>query len=556
MMNKEKNGFDVSDSEEVELIVHEIALMKALIKERKHPLDLLRELISNSAAREVSSQNISIKYYVHPDYGNVFEVKDDGCGMDFTNDVKNPGRLDKFFGLGLSLVVGLEGDEFAWKGLGSKLSFQSKRVEIETWTGEGKVLKAEINEPWDTIGRNLKPRPKITRWDPSNKDIKGTTIKVYGHPPHWKDKEFSFEQIRDYLYHRTFVGYTRERDNPPKIELAAFKRSEMLEIGFPELKKLPQETTGDTVIIDPISIQKNIPGTNQGIKIILKGLYTWNEKEYGLGDIHLNNGLIVSVKGIPYFSWNLRELGSGQLGVANPGNGKCCIIAECDQIQEDMNISRSDLVDSAISELFRSTVKETIQKLESESIYLAFRRYQREQTQSKIAKEISKHQKDLESEDQEWVYFREKETSEAIRLIREPQNETETLAILWKLEALGGLPFNNFETLAYFGRGPDLIVHFQEDERSAPERYTVFEIERLFWSYKSHGHTPPLHPTVICWDIGSNPKVRLEHTEKKYKYSVRLGDKSVRVYVLKNLEGIFTGNYKIPNIKMAGSQES
>jgi len=554
MMNKEKKEFDVSDSEIIDLIVHEISLMKALIKERKHPLDLLRELISNSAAREVNSQNISIRYYVHPDYGNMFEVKDDGCGMDFTNNLKNPGRLDKFFGLGLSSVVGLKGDEFAWKGLGSKLSFQSKRVEIETWTGEGKILKAEINEPWDTIERGLRPRPKITRWDPSNKDVKGTTIKVYGHPPHWKDKEFSFETIKDYLYHRTFVGYTRKRENVPKIELAVFKRSEILEVGFPELKKLPHEVAKDTVVISPISVQKNIPGTNQGIKIIVKGLYTWNEKEYGLGDIHLNNGLIVSVNGIPYFSWNLKELGSGQLGIANPGNGKCCIIIECDQIQDDMNISRSDLVDSALSELFRSAVKEAIQKLESNPVYLTFRAYQREQKQIEIAKQISKHQKNLESEDQEWVYFREKETSEAIRLIREPQNETETLAILWKLEALGGLPFNKFETLAYFGQGPDLIVHFQEDERSTSERYTLFEIEYIFWNYKSHGHTPASHPTVICWDIGSKPKVRLEPTEKRYKYWVRLENKPVRVYVLKNLGEIFTGNYKIPNVEVAGSQ--
>jgi len=80
-----------------------------------------------------------------------------------------------------------------------------------------------------------------------------------------------------------------------------------------------------------------------------------------------------------------------------------------------MNISRSDLVDSAISELFRSAVKEIIQDLESEPVYSAFRRYQREQKQLKIAKDICKHQQNLESEDQEWVYFRETETSEALK---------------------------------------------------------------------------------------------------------------------------------------------
>jgi hypothetical protein len=210
-----------------------------------------------------------------------------------------------------------------------------------------------------------------------------------------------------------------------------------------------------------------------------------------------------------------------------------------------MNISRTSLVDSAISDIFRSSVKEIIQNLENDPIHLTFRKHPREQKQLKIAQEVSKHQKILESEEQEWVYFRGKEDRSPIRLIRVPRNEAETLAVLWKLEILNALPFKQFETLAYFGQGPDLIVHFTEDERSVSERYTVFEVEHIFWNYKSHGHTSGLHPTVICWDIGSKPKVRLEPTEKRYKYWVRLGNQLVRVYVLKNIEGIFTGNYKI-----------
>jgi len=46
----------------------------------------------------------------------------------------------------------------------------------------------------------------------------------------------------------------------------------------------------------------------------------------------------------------------------------------------------------------------------------------------------------------------------------------------------------------------------------------------------------------------------MEPTERRYKYWVRLGNKSVRIYVLKNLEGIFTGNYKIPDTEASGSQ--
>jgi len=44
--------------------------------------------------------------------------------MDYTGDVKNPGRLDKFLNLGLSTIVGLKSDEFSFKGMGSKLAYQ------------------------------------------------------------------------------------------------------------------------------------------------------------------------------------------------------------------------------------------------------------------------------------------------------------------------------------------------------------------------------------------------------------------------------------------------
>jgi sensor histidine kinase regulating citrate/malate metabolism len=75
-----------SKGKEVDLIINELSLMKQLIKERADPLDLLRELISNSGAREVGATEIKIKYTVDEE-GHIFEVADNGCGMDFTNGI-------------------------------------------------------------------------------------------------------------------------------------------------------------------------------------------------------------------------------------------------------------------------------------------------------------------------------------------------------------------------------------------------------------------------------------------------------------------------------------
>ena len=271
--------FFVAKTEEVDPFFHEVALMKQLILERTHPLELLRELLSNSGAREVGARNIHITYYVHPEYGHVFEVRDDGCGMNFTNDPRLPGRLDRFLGLGLSAIAGLKADEFAWKGLGSKLAYHSRRVEIETYNGK-KAYSVIVNEPWKTIEDGKKPRPSVSEISPTPGQPTGTVIRVFGHPPH-RQESFTFEQIRDYLTHRTFVGFTREREAPPRITLTVHTRTEEIPFGFPEFKNLPEEAPEGTVIVEPFVVTRNLPGTNRNVQVLLKGFYTWDEHRFG-----------------------------------------------------------------------------------------------------------------------------------------------------------------------------------------------------------------------------------------------------------------------------------
>lgn len=529
--------FEVSKGKEVDLIFHEISLMKQLIREHPHPLDLLRELISNSGAKEVGASEIKIRYSVHEDYGHVFEVKDNGCGMNFTGSNRFAGRLDKFLSLGLSAIVGEKSDEFSWKGLGSKLSFQSRRVEIETYDGRDETYRVEINEPWDTIERKLKPKPKIFPSKPTTGQKTGTTIRVYGYPPHRRESPFTVEEITDYLCHRTFVGFTRKRENPPKIILSIFGQTHVIDFGFPEVKNYLAISSEGTVVVKEKRIDKTLSGTSKSIAVSIKGFYTLDEKIFGLKGIHNNAGLILSVKGIPYFRLPLREYGSRQL-IINPGEEKCCLIVECDQIQEEMNISRSGLIDSAMTELFKSCVRDLVSQIENSPDHLKFRKVPEGRKQIKTARELEENKRDLESPNQNWVILNIEEQKKSIILSREPANETDVLTILWKLEAFNALPFKKFQTLANFKKGPDLIAHFQEDERGNPERYSTIEIENKFYNYKSHGHIAQQYPKVICWDLGPSPKVRIEPTNKKYKFVVRQNDYLVQIYTIRRMDNI------------------
>ena len=348
------------------------------------------------------------------------------------------------------------------------------------------------------------------------------------------------QEIYDYLVHRTFLGFTKKRSHPPKIILKVQTRSEEIHFGFPEIKDLPDESPEGTVFIDPpVIISKNMPSKNENVILTLKGFYTWDETKYGLADVHLNNGLILSVKGIPYFRLDMREYGSGQLAVANPGISKCCLILECDSVQSEMNIARNNLVPSERTELFKKAVMEAIQQVEISQRHRDFRLIPKKRKDIKNAKKLEGRKLDLENTNQKWVFWQPRDDANPIRLMREPENETDTLAILWKLEALNALPFAHFESLAYSGEGADLIVNLQEDDSSNVERFVTCEAEYRFFNYKQHGHLISQFPTVICWEVNSQPKLPVKQTPKTYKYVVALEETTLRIYALSRIPNLF-----------------
>jgi len=239
---------------------------------------------------------------------------------------------------------------------GSKLSYQSQTVHIETFAAnEKEVNKVEINDPWGSINRNVIPKPRIFRFPPEPGQHTGTKVVVTGHPPHRKESPFTMEEIENYLVHRTFIGFTIERETKPRILLTVMGQEKELPFGFPELKyKGPAEAT---VWVDQREQVKSSSGTNRSLIAHMKGFYTWDAEKFGLSEHSYNTGLILSVKGIPYFSLGMEEFGSQSLRTANPGEKKCCLVVQCDQIQEEMNIARSGLVDSELTDMLKTLLR-------------------------------------------------------------------------------------------------------------------------------------------------------------------------------------------------------
>jgi len=526
-------------SKEVDVLREDVGLFKNLIAERKQPLDLVRELLSNAAANEVAASRIEISYTKDRE-GHIFEIRDDGCGMNFTGSQATPGRLDRFLGLGLSAIAGRKSDEFSWKGLGSKLAYQSRRVEIETrFKDHEELYEVRVNEPWDTLDRGLIPKPRITEHEGST-EPHHTKIKVFGHPPHRLEEPFSLDEIRTFLLHRTFAGFTRDRANPPKIILSVMGNVVELPFGFPEFRGV-EWPEGVRLDEDKQTLYVNLlPASPKKMRVCLKGFLTWDAEGHGLSKDSLNTGLIFSCKGIPYFALDMKDCGARAITQARPGETKTCLVAECDALNTAMNISRSDLVDCQETLTFKAVLGELFEKLETSQEYLKFRQIPQVEKQEAIGEALADEKRSIQADDQGWVVL-ERDGTAPIVLMREPKNETEVAALMWKLEALGALPFHHFQSLAYPGasKGPDLFVNFQEEKTSEPTTCCNFELERFFYNYKTHGHTPPQYPKVICWDApSSGRKVRLNKTAKKHKFTVTMDECQVHVFVLRLIDGI------------------
>ena len=191
----------------------------------------------------------------------------------------------------------------------------------------------------------------------------------------------------------------------------------------------------------------------------------------------------------------MENYGVTTIRTARPGENKCCLVVECDSIQDELNIGRNVLVDSEKTLRFREVVAEIFQRIESSDAYLRFRRRPETKKVEQQSDILEMEKRRIAETDQNWVVY-EKGGSELVKLLREPQNEHEVNAVIWKLEALNALPFERFETLAYIGaaKGPDILADFQEEKGSEPQLGAVIEVENNFYNYKSHGHSPTQYP--------------------------------------------------------------
>jgi len=520
-----------------------IAIIKQVVQNRAHPLDIIREALSNSCAKEVKASYFKIIIFYDGTYGWSFIFEDDGIGMNYTGE-KEPekqGRLDRFLNLAYSGVAGIQADEFGFKGLGSKLMYLCKKLEIETKTSDGEAYKVEVH---DAIGKLLKkekpemPKPLIYKVPSEALNFPhGTIIRVYGYDGGIKYPEYEdAEKLKKYLFFRTLVGYTkteRLRNGFPKIiiKTPAIPDGEELKIGFPWIKKEGNHVEGQKigVIYPPIEVKKEDKKGNK-VKMVLKGGYALKTSEFGMSDYGTLDskgvGITYAWKGIPYFNLDFNRYKPQGFELYYKF---CRFVVECDDVETD--IARSRIVSDGVKEpLFTAGLREVFRKIMETSDYKEWVKYRRALKKKELAETLNHRKEQLMKRDR-WIFYNRE------LLHKEPENEQDVRALLWKLEALKALPFYYFKTLEHTAqKGIDVIAEYQEKEHSEKKLFQAIEVEFILEHYHDHDHVPEQTSLIIAWD--SKKKERLTKVEGEYRYVWEYSGVNLNVLLLKYIPGI------------------
>jgi len=531
--------------EQIRPKIHDLSIIKQILESRSHSLDVVREAMSNMCAPEVGASEVRIQFYVHPEYGGTFIFKDDGCGMDYTGDIDHPGRLDKFLNLGYSGAAGVSADKYGWKGLGSKLMLNCRRLETLTWDGNYNdvVYKVEVESPRSKLLQEVPEWPNfyLTRRKPEQVDRKGTTITMYG--VEGGMLAYQFDDFKRYLYWNTILGITRQEHGLPSIFLKVGIQEEKLPLGYKWILQRGSDETNrwrTVLLIPPIQTSEKT-ATGEDVSVVLKGGFTLDTANAfapgeGLSPQRGNTGLRLSVLGIPYFRLDFYRLRGERFQMLE---SLCSFVVECDKLNTRLNIDRSGYNrDDPVVKAFEKAVTKAFDQLALSEDYKAFnekRRHEDEVTKSRF---LNERKTALGKPAQEYVCLGDPTSGGRRLLHRVPENEQDTLALFWKLEGANALPFAHFISLEHTNKGGiDVIADYQLDEDGQLRIAEAIEFEHTYENFLAHGHSAKQTSMIICWKVRNPSNL---HAISNGVYRAQIGDQIITVIELQKLGCIST----------------
>ena len=517
------------DSTDVGMSVNIWDLVSQVIESRRDSRDVIREFLSNSTAQEVDSKNIKIICYNDPNYGPSIIFSDDGIGMDYTGDMNHPGRLDRFMAVAYGAHAGFSSDEFGYKGLGSKLSQNCRRLEVKTcFRTNNENYFIFVDEPIKILRENKQPIYKIVKG--AGLATSGTEIKVLGYEYGENSKLFIKDKLLTYLFFNTIIGNTKERIMP-KITLKIENDEIELKTGFRYIREPDPKSWKTYAILNPI--EKLIERNGKRAKVILKGGYTLETGNENItDDFTLRSGtcgLFLSIKGIPYVQLDINTF----RGSFSTLQYKFCrFVAECDELFDHMDFARNTYLENEVTKLFEEALRGCFNTLAETPEYKNFLKERDDQSRKDERESLDKRREMLQKADQKYVYYNNN------KIHRVPQNEHDTLALLWKLEGAKALPFDHFLSLEHTPQaGIDIIAEYREMQASQTKYFAPIEVEFILENFILHKHSAYQVEAIICWEINDEINCRKDDNNT-YKYYSKISGQEVPIFVLSKIDKI------------------
>jgi hypothetical protein len=507
-------------------------LVCQVIESRRDPLDLVREQLSNICAQEVQASEVFVTFYSDPYYGPSFVFRDNGIGMDFTNDPKKMGRLDRFLAVAYSGHAGLSADEFGHKGLGAKLALNCRRLEIKTHSRESQEsCYVFVDQPFEALRKNLQPVFKIVPG--AGLDSFGTEVKVLGYERGEGKKSYDFDHVKRYLYFSTIVGHTHDR-MMPSITLRINDNEETLPTGFPYLQP-PAKPDWKTYILPAPIERKTLIGKTH-LRVILKGGFTLETGDTKLtGPFTLTprtSGLFLSIRGIPFLTLDLNSFRGNFTTLQYKF---CRFVVECDELFDHMDFARGSYQTGPVGTGFEGLVRDCFNELAERPEWKTFLRERERQQQQIKSQSLDERKIALQRQDQKFVFLK----ADGKLLHRVPDNEHDALALLWKLEGAGAIPIARFESLEHTTlEGIDIIANLRLRADSDTQLLIPVEVEDTFEEFFEHGHNPNQTGAIICWRIDDSEDSRLEQSDLHYLMYLKSQDRKIPVLIISRFSTI------------------
>ncbi len=315
----------------------------------------------------------------------------------------------------------------------------------------------------------------------------------------------------------------------PHLTLKINNHEEVLSTGFPYLQPGKQGDWKTYTLSQPI--KKADVVANTSIEVLMKGGFTLNTADRDIaGQFTLTpktSGLWLSLRGIPYVRLDFNTF-RGEFSTLQ--YKFCRFVIECDALFDQMDFARGSYQSEGnIGTAFEKLARGCFNELNQHPEWRVFLRELERDRQIKSRESLDERKKRLMSPQQKYVFLK----ANGRLLHREPSNEHDTLALLWKIEGANAFPVSCFESLEHTSmEGIDILANLRLRPDGDTQQLIPVEVEDTFEEFIGHGHNPNHTGAIICWRVDDPDDSALEQSDLSYLMFYKAGDRRLPVLVL------------------------